>query len=603
MNNTITDHINIWITAQTQKSMGRNRGIDNIHQHGVKRLRELILELAVRGKLVPQDPNDEPASVLLKKIAEEKKRLTKEGKLRQQIQIQLIKEAEKPFTLPFGWEFERFGNVVFNRDAERIPLSVEERSGRQGEYDYYGASGVIDSIDDYLFDKPLLLIGEDGANLINRSTPIAFIARDKYWVNNHAHVIDGISEEFLLYVCLHINAISLEQYVTGTAQPKMNQAKMNSIILAIPPLAEQHRIVAKVEELMALCDKLEQQQTNSNKTHQLLVETLLKILTEAKDAAELNEAWQQIESNFSLLFTTEESVVLLKQTILQLAVMGKLTQDFRKNNPALVSGANSTRELLKKIAAEKEKLVAEGKIKKQNPLPEITDDEKPFELPEGWEFVQLTNLCELITKGSSPKWQGVSYTDNQSDVLFVTSENVGSYELLLENRKYVEQKFNEIEPRSILQKGDFLMNIVGASIGRTAIYNIEEVANINQAVCLIRTIPQFLNDTFLLHFFNSDICVSYMFDKQVDNARANLSMGNISKFVIPIPPRTEQHQIVTKVDELFALCDALKERIEESQEIKVKLANEVVEAAVKDKPAGKVIYPVNEQLSLAAEPE
>ena len=123
-------------------------------------------------------------------------------------------------------------------------------------YDYYGASGVIDKVDRYLFDKPLLLIGEDGANLINRSTPIAFIARGKYWVNNHAHVLDYYNEELMQYMCLYINAISLVDYVTGTAQPKMNQEKMNSIMVALPPLAEQKRIVAKIEELFAEIDKL-----------------------------------------------------------------------------------------------------------------------------------------------------------------------------------------------------------------------------------------------------------------------------------------------------------------------------------------------------------
>jgi type I restriction enzyme S subunit len=119
------------------------------------------------------------------------------------------------------------------------------------------------------------LIGEDGANLINRSTPIAFIARGKYWVNNHAHVLDGISEGFLRYLELFINAIDLKPYVTGTAQPKMNQAKMNSIAVALPPLAEQHRIVAKVDELMALCNRLEASLTTANNARRCLLDALL----------------------------------------------------------------------------------------------------------------------------------------------------------------------------------------------------------------------------------------------------------------------------------------------------------------------------------------
>ena len=245
-------------------------------EKSIDQLKQTILQLAVMGKLVPQDPNDEPASVLLKNIAAEKSRLIKEGKIRKQERSPEIADEEKPFERPQSWKYVRFGDVTYNRDSERVPLSVDERRGRQGDYDYYGASGIIDSIDEYLFDKPLLLIGEDGANLINRSTPIAFMARGKYWVNNHAHVIDGLKEELLLYICLHINAISLEPYVTGTAQPKMNQAKMNSIVLALPPLSEQQRIVAKVDELMAICDALKERLNDAQTTQIQLADTIVE---------------------------------------------------------------------------------------------------------------------------------------------------------------------------------------------------------------------------------------------------------------------------------------------------------------------------------------
>jgi type I restriction enzyme S subunit len=168
-----------------------------------------------------------------------------------------------------------FGSIMISRDNDRIPVSKEERNTRAKTYDYYGASGAIDKIDSYIFDKPLLLIGEDGANLISRSTPIAFIARGKYWVNNHAHVLDGITEKFLRYIEVYINAVDLKPYVTGTAQPKMNQAKMNSILVALPPEDEQNRIVAKVDELMALCDQLEAQLTITQTDSRRLLEAVL----------------------------------------------------------------------------------------------------------------------------------------------------------------------------------------------------------------------------------------------------------------------------------------------------------------------------------------
>ena len=242
-------------------------------------LRKSILTLAVQGKLVPQDPNDEPALVLLDQIAAHKAALAKEGKLRGSAAVKPMADDETEFEIPSNWCWVRFGEIMVNRDGERIPVSKEERETKAKTYDYYGASGIIDKIDGYLFDKPLLLIGEDGANLINRSTPIAFIARGKYWVNNHAHVLDGISEDFLRFIELHINAINLEKYVTGSAQPKMNQAKMNTIPVALPPLAEQRRIVAKVEQLMALVDALERQLAASRTTAQKLLEALVAELT------------------------------------------------------------------------------------------------------------------------------------------------------------------------------------------------------------------------------------------------------------------------------------------------------------------------------------
>ncbi|MBH8624636.1 restriction endonuclease subunit S, partial [Pseudomonas aeruginosa] len=195
-------------------------------ESSIDALKQTLLQLAVMGKLVPQDPNDEPASELLKRIADAKEQAASQGRVRKVKTATDYRASDTEVTVPAGWSLSTVGEVTICRDGERIPVSQAEREGRAKTYDYYGASGVIDKIDGYLFDKPLLLVGEDGANLINRSTPIAFMARGKYWVNNHAHVLDGVSEALLLYVQLYFNAIDLKPYVTGTAQPKMNQAKM-----------------------------------------------------------------------------------------------------------------------------------------------------------------------------------------------------------------------------------------------------------------------------------------------------------------------------------------------------------------------------------------
>jgi type I restriction enzyme S subunit len=222
-----------------------------------------------------------------------------EGKLRASTSVNPMVPDESEFELPPSWTWVRFGEIMFSRDGERIPVSKQERETKAKIYDYYGASGVIDKIDNYLFDKPLLLIGEDGANLINRSTPIAFIARGKYWVNNHAHVLDGISEDFLRFIELHINAINLEPYITGSAQPKMNQAKMNSIPIALPPLTEQRRIVAKVNELMAVVDALESRLATARTTAEKLMNAIVGELTR-RPSASIDRCGHQSSAAFEI---------------------------------------------------------------------------------------------------------------------------------------------------------------------------------------------------------------------------------------------------------------------------------------------------------------
>lgn len=219
-------------------------------------MKKSILQMAMQGKLVEQRAEEGTADELYKQIVAEKAQLIKDGKIKKEKPIDFVLSDEIPWDLPENWKWVRFRDITINRDAERVPLSVSEREHLEKKYDYYGASGVIDKVDKYLFTENLVLIGEDGANLLSRSTPIAFIATGKYWVNNHAHVIECCKGVFIKYFVYYINVISLAKYVTGTAQPKMNQARMNGIWIPLPPLEEQHRIVAKIEELLPYCDQL-----------------------------------------------------------------------------------------------------------------------------------------------------------------------------------------------------------------------------------------------------------------------------------------------------------------------------------------------------------
>ena len=192
-----------------------------------------------------------------------------------------------------------------------------------------------------------------------------------------------------------------------------------------------------------------------------------------------------------------------------------------------------------------------------NKTPWHSEDEIPFEIPDSWVWCKLGELTKTITKGSSPKWQGVSYTDKEYGILFITSENVGVEQLLLSKEKYVGSEFNTMHPASVLQKGDLLTNIVGASIGRTAIFDLDVTgANINQAVCIIRLVNQDVSE-YILKFLNSTMAVEMMSQKSVDSARANLSLTSVTNLLIPLPPLAEQKRIVAKLEEILPLCERL----------------------------------------------
>ena len=500
-----------------------------------KQLKNSILQWAIQGKLVPQDPNDEPASVLLEKIRQEKERLIKEKKIKRDKNASIIYRGEDnsyyekilatgevkcideevPFEIPQGWEWERFGNVMINKDSERVPLSVAQRQHLKKTYDYYGASGVIDKVDKYLFDKDLLLIGEDGANLINRSTPIAFIAKGKYWVNNHAHVLDVCNEMALSYVALFINAISLVDYVTGTAQPKMNQEKMNSILLAIPPVKEQHRILEKISMVDAFIDKYASLQTKLDSLDNSVYE-------------------------------------LLRKSILQEAIQGKLVPQIAEEGTA--------QELLEQIKAEKQNLVKEGKLKK-SPLNDSVifrgddsryytinrnekiciDDEIPFDIPGAWEWCRLGTLFSHCTgkalNASNLKGQLMTY---------ITTSNLYWDRFELGNIKQMRFTDEEIE-KCTATFGDLLV-CEGGDVGRAAIWNYPYDIRIQNHIHKLRAYKQLCTKFFFWVFYfykatgkigGKGIGIQGLSSKALDN------------ILIPLPPLKEQQRIVAQIEKLF----------------------------------------------------
>ncbi|HGC5849425.1 TPA: restriction endonuclease subunit S [Serratia marcescens] len=568
----ITDHIDIWSSAlQTRSTAGRGSN-GKIDLYGIKKLRELILELAVRGKLVSQDPNDEPASELLKRIAAEKAELVKQGKIKKQKPLPEISEDEKPFELPEGWEWVRLGDAVEVINGRAYKKQEMLQSGTP----LLRVGNLFTSNEWYYSDLEL-----DEDKYIDRGDLIyawsasfgPFIWQgDKVIYHYHIWKLKLFSESSLSRFFLHDYLASITEKIksqgNGIAMLHMTKERMEKQVIAFPPLEEQINIVSKIKELMSLCDQLEHQALTSMDAHQQLVETLLGTLTDSQNAEELTENWARISQHFDTLFTTEASIDALKQTILQLAVMGKLVPQDPNDEPAS--------ELLKRIEQEKAQLVKEGKIKKQKPLPPVSDEEKPFELPIGWEWIRLGSLCEFITSGS----RGWNQFYSNEGSTFIRSQDIKHDRLDFDNRAYVKLPLNTEGTRTRVELGDLLMTITGGNVAKVAVIDLElEDAYVSQHVALIRLVYKAVNSyihTWLIceHGGRKNLLeLSY-------GAKPGLNLKNINDLLIPFAPKKQQEKILMRINELMSLCDNLNVVLKSAQQTQLHLADALTDAAL-----------------------
>ncbi|EOL8934499.1 restriction endonuclease subunit S [Cronobacter dublinensis] len=577
----ITDHIDIWSSAlQTRSTAGRGSN-GKIDLYGIKKLRELILELAVRGKLVPQDPNDEPASELLKRIAAEKAELVKQGKIKKQKPLPEISEDEKPFELPKGWEWvtlATIGEIVGGGtptsdnphywSPEGIKwLTPADLNGLKGKYI---SSGARDITIDGLSNSSAKLMPK-GTVLFSSRAPIGYVAIS----NNELSTNQGFkscvpyikeSAEYIYYFLLSA-AKKIDEMASGTTFKEVSGAVVSKVLLPFPPLNEQLKIVEVADDLMSLCDQLEQQSLTSLDAHQQLVETLLSTLTDSQNADELADNWGRISLHFDTLFTTEASIDALKQTILQLAVMGKLVPQDPNDEPAS--------ELLKRIEQEKAQLVKEGKIKKQKPLPSVSDDEKPFELPQGWEWVRLGDIGTISGGGTPSKnneeyWSGdipwVSPKDMKVDYISTAELNIS--ELAVTNSSV-----------RIIPSNSILFVVRGMILAHTfpVAINQREVT-INQDMKSISS--RLFNMDFLLYLMKG---MSHQILGLVDRSShgtCKLVSEKLFGLQIPLPPLSEQGRINSRIAELMLLCDTLKSRLQSAQQTQLHLADALTDAAL-----------------------
>lgn len=475
---------------------------------GIVRLRELILTLAMQGKLVEQDPNDPPASELLKEI--EKERASREGAKtrRKEKKLSPIKAEEVPYELPQGWEWVRLGDITdyngrnnisgdeiapsswlldledIEKGTSRIlyRATFSERQSKSTKSTFQKGDVLYGKLRPYL-DKVIVADG-DGVCTTEIVPIVPF---------------HGLNAEFLRWLLKrpaflsHVNSL-----MYGVKMPRLGTDDAVMSIHPLPPLPEQHRIVAKIDQLMTRCDELEklrkEREAKRLAVHAAAIKQLLdpafapSRLHVSQDSSNLRacvpacEPFAFLAQHFGELYTAKENIAELRKAILQLAVMGRLVPQDPNDPPAS--------ELLKEIEAEKQRLhtsSSPGRRGSSKPLPPIKPEEMPYQLPQGWEWVRLGELASKLGSGSTPR--GGKNTYVHEGIPFFRSQNVWNEGLRLDDVAYIPEETHQKMEATKVAARDILLNITGASLGRTSLVPDDfEEANVSQHVTIIRCI-------------------------------------------------------------------------------------------------------------------
>ena len=539
---------------------------------GIQKLRGLILDLAMRGKLVAQEQSDEPAVNLLEKIEQERIRLETEGVYKKSKPLPPKPDCVPAYRLPNNWTWVRLGDVTnFGQTDKDGRLSNEtwvldlediqkdtsvllnrvrfvERQATSDKNRFKTGDVLYGKLRPYL--NKVIVADEDGA-----CTTEILPVRGYY----------GIAPRYLMYALKRpefISYVNSKSY--GMKMPRLGTEDGRNALFPLAPLAAQHRIVTKVDELMALCDRLEAEQSDSESAHARLVEALLSTLTQSTDAADLASNWQRIAEHFDTLFTTERSVERFKQTILRLAVMGRLLPQEPSDEPAS--------ELLNAIAMERNRLTlheglrttAGGKVEGSNYY---------IDVPRSWEFERLGNLAKFID------YRGRTPVKTASGVPLITAKNVRLGFLSREPQEFVSKKeYDDWMTRGFPRIGDILYT-TEAPLGNVAIVDIGEPFALAQRVICIQFHEPKISSYLKIALLSEQ--VRRQIEAEATGMTATgIKASRLKEIPIPIPPLAEQRRIVAKVDELMTLCDRMKEDLREARGQQSRLADTLIETAL-----------------------
>lgn len=552
---------------------------------GIKKLRELILTLAMQGKLVPQDPSDQPVSELLREIETEKQRLVKEGKIKKLKPLPPVSEEEKPYALPQGWEWVRFGNIaIIERGGSPRPIKAFLTNDPNGLS--WIKIGDTEQGGKYIVST-LEKIRREGLSKTRMVYPGDFLLTNSmsfgrpYITKIEGCIHDGwlrISpsnalEKDYLYQLLSSSFIkkAFEAAAAGAVVLNLNSEKVRELPIPLPSSKEQCRIVAKIDELMARCDEQEKLRAAQQEARLTVHTAAIKQLLNIAEPDQHQRAQAFLAEHFGELYTVKENVAELRKAILQLAVVGKLVPQNPDDQPAS--------ELLQEIEAEKQRLVKEGKIKVPKSLPPVTEEEKPYALPQGWEWERLGNLALSSDSGWSPQCLPGMRKGQEWGVLKVSAVSWGKFNPD-ENKALPASQNPRLDCE--VKSGDFLISRANTDelVARSVVVDYAPPHLMMSDKIVRFTLSCSVNKTFL-NIVNG---VPYSRAYYIENASGtsssmkNVSRETMSLLPVSLPPLQEQHRIVAKIDELMGLCDFLEQQIDAATSKQAELLNALIHA-------------------------
>lgn len=466
-------------------------------------LKNSILQLAVQGKLVEQRAEEGTARELFEQIKLEKDQLIKDKKIKKSKPLPEITEDEIPFEIPESWEWVRLGELISIESGK----GLTSKDMKEGEIPVFGGNGITGYHNEALVNKETVVIGRVGFYCGS-----VHLTPKEAWVTDNAFITTfpdkSIDTKYLIYILRHMN---LGKSHNATAQPVVSGKKIYPLLFPLPPLEEQHRIVAKIEEILPYIDQYD-------------------------------KAYTKLET-FNKKFPED-----MKKSILQMAMQGKLVEQLPEEGTA--------DELYEQIVAEKAQLIKDGKIKKEKPLPEIAEDEIPFEIHSSWKWVYINEIA-FVTKLAG--FEYTKYMANSimpyGEVPIVRAKNIKPNSFRENKSEFITMEISEKLSRCALDEKCVLMTFIGAGIGEVAVF--DNIRRNHLAPNVAKIVPYVDINYFLMYYLMSAVGQAQVFQYMKQTAQPSLSMEVIRKVLVPLPPLEEQQRIVAKIEELLPYCDQL----------------------------------------------